>query len=221
MAAVFKDLCIDAVDIDRQQRFWAGILGLHSESRGDSRLMTGERPEHTVWINAVPEPPTVKNRVHLDVFTESIDALVERGAGVQQPMDGWTIMTDPEDNEFCGFVRDQDQLPSYRLYELGVDATDPKAIATWWALRFGVAAQNDGGPDLWLIAGGSLPWEVFFQRVPEPKTIKNRVHWDVLGDTQEFLDAGATLLRSADNDISWDVLADPEGNEFCVFRPSS
>ena len=220
MAALFKDLCLDAIDLDRQQQFWAAVLGLRPESRGESRLLTGDRPEHTVWINAVTEAPAVKNRVHLDVHTESIDALVELGARVQQPVEGWTIMTDPEGNEFCGFVRDQDQLPAYRLYELGVDATDPKAIATWWSRRFGVEAQNDGDPDLWSIAGGSLPWEVFFQCVPEPKSVKNRVHWDVVGDTQEFLDAGASLLRSADDDISWDVLADPEGNEFCVFRPS-
>jgi hypothetical protein len=43
------------------------------------------------------------------------------------------------------------------------------------------------------------------------------VHWDVLGTTEELLAAGATLLRAQDSEISWDVLADPEGNEFCVF----
>jgi hypothetical protein len=57
-----------------------------------------------------------------------------------------------------------------------------------------------------------------FGAVPEPKTMKNRIHWDVWGDTETLLGAGATLLRARDTEIGWDVLADPEGNEFCVFR---
>ncbi|MGW5716232.1 VOC family protein [Amycolatopsis sp. NPDC003865] len=55
--------------------------------------------------------------------------------------------------------------------------------------------------------------------VPEPKTGKNRMHLDVLGDKAELLALGATVVRERDDDIEWDVLADPEGNEFCVFTP--
>lgn len=63
--------------------------------------------------------------------------------------------------------------------------------------------------------------------VLEPKIVKNRMHLDVLGDTQALLAAGATLLRSRDSDtdtdadgaIEWDVLVDPEGNEFGEFTP--
>ena len=59
-----------------------------------------------------------------------------------------------------------------------------------------------------------------FGDVPEPKTVKNRIHWDVeTDDVQRLLDRGATLLRGPDDDIGWHVLADPEGNEFCAFRP--
>jgi hypothetical protein len=60
-----------------------------------------------------------------------------------------------------------------------------------------------------------------FQRVPEPKTVKNRVHWDVtLVDTtiDGLVAAGATLLRPKDDEIHWWVMADPEGNEFCAFE---
>jgi hypothetical protein len=54
--------------------------------------------------------------------------------------------------------------------------------------------------------------------VPEPKTVKNRIHLDVrTPDLQALLDAGATLLRPADEEIDWNVLADPDGNEFCAF----
>ncbi|HLT59773.1 MAG TPA: VOC family protein [Microlunatus sp.] len=223
MTATFKDLCIDAVDPLRMQAFWAATLGLRPESRGpDNLLLTGSRPEHTVWVNKVPEPHQVKGRVHLDVNTASIAELVDRGARVLDDSHRWTIMADPEGNEFCGFVREPGQLTDYRVYELGVDATEPRAIAGWWARQFGVEVKDDGaagdGTEEWCwIEGGSLPFPMVFARVPEPKTVKNRVHWDVLGETQRFLDAGASLLRSADEENFWDVLADPEGNEFCVF----
>ena len=57
-----------------------------------------------------------------------------------------------------------------------------------------------------------------FNKVPEPKTVKNRIHWDVnIADLQPLLDVGATVLRAKDDQIGWYVLADPEGNEFCAF----
>ena len=56
--------------------------------------------------------------------------------------------------------------------------------------------------------------------VPEAKTVKNRIHWDVdVADLQPLLDHGATVLREPDDQIRWAVLADPEGNEFCAFLP--
>jgi hypothetical protein len=52
--------------------------------------------------------------------------------------------------------------------------------------------------------------------VPERKTVKNRVHWDVTGGVEVLVDAGASVL---DVQPGWTVLADPEGNEFCCFSP--
>ena len=52
-----------------------------------------------------------------------------------------------------------------------------------------------------------------FVPVPEPKLVKNRVHWDVYGVPAEFLERGATHLWDRPG---WVTLADPEGNEFCV-----
>lgn len=61
---------------------------------------------------------------------------------------------------------------------------------------------------------GPLIWVV---PVPDEKVVKNRMHLDVYGVADELLGLGATLVRGKDNEIDWDVLADPEGNEFCVF----
>jgi Glyoxalase-like domain len=57
-----------------------------------------------------------------------------------------------------------------------------------------------------------------FAAVPEPKTAKNRIHWDVtVPSVAPLVEAGASVLREPGGDIRWHVLADPEGNEFCAF----
>jgi hypothetical protein len=57
-----------------------------------------------------------------------------------------------------------------------------------------------------------------FVSVLEPKGVKNRIHWDVtVPGMAPLVDAGATVLREPEQEINWHVLADLEGNEFCVF----
>jgi hypothetical protein len=54
--------------------------------------------------------------------------------------------------------------------------------------------------------------------VPEPKSVKNRIHWDVtVPSVAPLVEAGARVLHEPGNGIGWHVLADPEGNEFCAF----
>ena len=91
----------------------------------------------------------------------------------------WTDMADPEGGELCAFVREPERLPDYRLYEVVVDSADPPSPAGWWAERFGVPAQHDHEEGFsWLDEAPGRPWERIFTRVPEPKTVKNRIHWD-------------------------------------------
>ena len=125
-------------------------------------------------------------------------------------------MFDPEGNEFCAFVRDE--LPEFRIHGIGVDCADPERVATWWGEVFGAElddnAAHGGG---WWTLLHATPDDVLtidFAPVPEPKLVKNRMHWDVVGTVEEFLDRGATHLWDQPR---WTVLADPEGNEFCVF----
>jgi hypothetical protein len=128
-----------------------------------------------------------------------------------------------------------------RFKDLCLDARDHQALADWWCGAMGYVRRDelepaDDGwvrPTAWPVpitdpsGAGPLIWVI---PVPEPKTVKNRMHLDVVGDTQALLAAGATLLRArdagADDDpeeggIGWDVLADPEGNEFCCFSPDA
>ncbi len=219
--ATWKDFCIDAVDAHRLGAFYAAALGLELELEEIDAVLRGPTPAHTVWINQVPEGRTAKNRVHLDVHTGDVAELVARGATVVNDTDfRWTVMLDPEGQEFCAFVREEP--PAYRLYEICVDTTPgppTAAITRWWANVFGVEPKTEDGQDWWWLGDvPGLPCEGFcFVDVPEPKTVKNRVHWDVVGDTEALLAAGATLVLPKGEGRRWDVLADPDGNEFCVF----
>jgi catechol 2,3-dioxygenase-like lactoylglutathione lyase family enzyme len=220
-------LAYDANDPPRLARFWATALGwgvLYEDGDeisvgppGFSYLGPGAVP---LLFVPVPDPKTVKNRVHLDVHCATVAELTAAGAvTLNDTSFPWTVLIDPDGQEFCAFVRAQP--PTYRLYELGVDCADPASIADWWARVFGVRRETDAEHGYcWIPAPPGAPFDnLTFVPVPEPKTVKNRVHWDVTGERDALLEAGATLLRARGEDRRWDVLADPDGNEFCVFAP--
>ncbi|KRE54531.1 VOC family protein [Phycicoccus sp. Soil748] len=225
--ARFQDLCLDVSDEGRQAAFWSAVLGLTArEGRTDPAVLEGATPQQSLWLNTVPEPKTVKHRVHLDVDTESVEALEALGATVLVPATDeqrWTVMADPEGGEFCAFVRAPDRLRPYRLYEVVVDCAVPEQVARWWGEVLGLAVGSDTEHDWWWLEAGTdarsapgLPFEgLVFVPVPEPKRGKNRLHWDVQAPSVDALvAAGATVLGTQPH---WTVMADPEGNEFCAF----
>jgi Glyoxalase-like domain len=220
--ARYKDLCIDTTGGPELGRFWAAALGLRCETDDDASVLHGESVEQRIWMNVVPEPKTVKHRVHLDIHTATVDDLVAQGATVLEPAAEfdrrWTVLADPEGGEFCAFERQPDDLPPYRLYEIAVDAVAAREIATWWCDVFAAELrEGDGWWSVEKIAGA--PFEAMtFSPVPEPKTVKNRIHWDVtVSSPDDVVNVGARLLREPDDVINWHVFADPEGNEFCAF----
>jgi hypothetical protein len=111
-----------------------------------------------------------------------------------------------------------------RFKDLCLDAGDHQALADRWCAALGYVrrAEERPRPPDWPVpiedpAGqGPLIW---INPVPEPKSVKNRMHLDVVGDKAELLSLGARMVRARDEEIDWDILADPEGNEFCVFAP--
>ena len=218
----YKDFCIDAVDAARLGQFWGAVLGLECgmQENGDACL-TGPTPQHTIWINQVPEAKTAKHRMHLDVRAASVDEVEALGATV---VDGdsfrWTVMTDPEGGEFCVFT----SPGPTRVASLVIDCEDHGAIAQWWADVLGASCTADARGFSTVSAILGTPFaDLDFVPVPEPKTVKNRLHLDVTTpDLAALVDAGATLLRVQEPPIRWNVMADPDGNEFCAFvRPGA
>ena len=220
----FKDLCIDVNDSRPASEFWARTLGLELtgfDDDPDEFKLVGPTSQHTVWPNVVPEPHEVKNRVHLDVVAASLDPFDDLRVIHEPGKFRWTAFADPEDNEFCVFVVDEPD--DYRLKAIIVDCAEPRAMAEWWhGVLGGTLGSDDENDWHWITDIPGVPFEgLDFGPVPEPKKVKNRVHWDVnLGEGAEVGDleaAGATVLRLPDDEIRWTVMADPEGNEFCVF----
>jgi predicted enzyme related to lactoylglutathione lyase len=114
-----------------------------------------------------------------------------------------------------------------RLQSIAIDSTDPRRIGRWWADALGWDGRVDEEGDFCVSPPGSGATGLLFLRVPEPKSVKNRIHLDLRPDDQAAEVArlerlGATRVdvgQGGDPDVTWVVLADPEGNEFCVLRP--
>ncbi|MEU1181028.1 VOC family protein [Streptomyces sp. NPDC005820] len=109
-----------------------------------------------------------------------------------------------------------------------IDCSDAYAVAVFWSEVLGLPLHEDDKPgdEEVLIEGAGL----LFVTVPEAKTIKNRVHLDIEPqdrtreeEVERLLTLGATLVadRRRPDGTGWALLADPEGNEFCVERSTA
>ena len=113
-----------------------------------------------------------------------------------------------------------------RIDEVVVDCHDPGPLAAFWAAVLGgEAARRD---DAWWYVDPPGWTRLAFQRVPEAKAVKNRLHLDVEVDDIEGATAAAEALGARrtgavhhDTAGSFQVLLDPEGNEWCVVRPAT
>ncbi len=139
-------------------------------------------------------------------------------------------------------------------FQVAVDCQDPHLLAEWWAETLGwqvepqdaafitaMVEQGNATPEDTTTHRGALVWRsgaaithpgppsvpggrVFFQQVPEGKTVKNRVHLDLrpgpegsLPSVEELTRRGAVVVgEGRQGPHTWTVLTDPEGNEFCV-----
>jgi hypothetical protein len=132
-------------------------------------------------------------------------------------------------------------------FQVAIDCTSPHELADWWAEALGwkveafirrMIEEGHATDEQTVRHRGALVWRsatamnspepgrprVLFQAVPEPKTVKNRVHLDVRAgadrreaEVARLVAMGATeLWRASQGPYEWVTLADPEGNEFCV-----
>ena len=111
---------------------------------------------------------------------------------------------------------------SLRFTEICLDARDTAELARWWSQVLGWTLESAEDDGEWLLrppAGAGPDW--LFLPVPEGKSVKNRIHFDFTPDDQQaevdrLLRLGARHVDIGQGEQTWVVLADPEGNEFCV-----
>jgi Glyoxalase-like domain len=244
MALRLAQVNFKARDASALGRFWAEALGwgVFSERPG----ATAVGPVGFVWpdpvtvcidVIAVPDPETVKDRVHLDLATTSeahqaelVARLKDLGATPADVGQGdvpWTVLADPEGNVFCVLEPREIYRDTGPIAAVVVDCADPRAMARFWDEAMDWALDEVTDDHARLRSGKGVGPYLEFLRAPGARTMWNRVHLDVLpypGDDQgaevaRLRALGATDADVGQGDVPWKVLADPEGNEFCVLAP--
>ena len=245
MSTRLVHLVIDANDPAKLARFWAGALGWEIEDEAPDEVdvsPAGYRYPDPVALPLVfvpvPEPKTVKDRIHLDLASRSAEHQAEIVARLRDlgatPADvgqgdvPWVVLADPEGNELCVLEPRPVYLDTGPVAAVLVDSADPVAAAGFWQQAAGWVPFGDWTDRFAALRApqGVGPY-LEFLRVPEPKTVKDRIHLDVAPFAGEDQPAEVTRLEAAgaaaadvgQGEASWTVLADPQGNEFCVLSP--
>jgi uncharacterized protein YndB with AHSA1/START domain len=168
--------------------------------------MRQERPCRVTW-QIEPVEPDVKLTVTFDDLDEGSATAGLLAGGLGYPL-----------NIFKAILETGRRPP---VANVTFDCADPARLASFWAEVTGFVI--DGAGESW--AGlhdrlGSGP-RLLFMRVPESKSVKNRVHLDINtvdreAEAERLVGLGATRLRTVSERKGWIVMADPEGNEFCL-----
>ena len=232
-------LAIDANDPLGLASFWARALRWETSEGTDGlvSLVPTDDTRFGIDFAPVPEKKLGKNRIHLDLTTTSIDdqtetvgRLVELGAshidigqGADEPH---VVLADPEGNEFCVIEPGNSFLAGCgRLGAISCDGS--REVGYFWSEALGWPLVWDQDEETAIRApDGTGPFITWGPPVP-PKTTKNRLHLDIApfatGDQQaevhRLVSLGATRIDIGQGDVDWVVMADPDGNEFCVLSP--
>jgi len=211
-------LTIDAQDPGALRQFWTELLG--------------PRPGLALRFQQTDRPKTGLNQAHFDLTSDSAEDQAARVARAlelggrhfdvgQTGDEGHVVLADPEGNEFCVVEPDNKFLAgTARIGALSCDGT--RQVGHFWSAALGwplvwdqdeeTAIQSpDGGTK---ISWGGPPFRA--------KTGKNRWHLDLVADdlgaeVVRLLDLGARRVDIGQDDTTWVVLADSDGNEFCVY----
>lgn len=235
---------IDSPDPRSLADWWADALDWpvrHEDDESDLTPPPGTPGIELVFV-PVQDARVEKNRIHLDLASGTAaeqDAIVRRltssGAralDVGQATVPWVVLADPDGNEFCVL----EPRPEYRqagpVAAIVVEAADPASLARFWldAAGWKLAAQDDDTASLCRPDGAGPRLE--FVRTDRARLAKNRIHLDVAPFADDDQAAEVARLHALDarpadigqapvgeDGVTWVVLRDPEGNEFCVLSP--
>jgi len=235
------DLCVDANDPVRLAHFWAAALrwAVADETSDVVRLVPTDGTSFGIEFLRVSEAKSGQNRVHLDLTTTSLDdqhetvrSLIELGARHidigQGPDETHVVLADPEGNEFCVIEPTNRFLGECgRLGAINCDGT--QAVGYFWSQALGWPLVWDQDEETAIQTPTGTPALVTWSGPPlMPRLGKNRLHLDVapsagssqVDEVARLMDLGASRIDIGQGDVGWVVMADPDGNEFCVLGPA-
>ena len=238
---LLENLVMDAVEPQRLGRFWEAALGgerLTDEPAGfETRLTVAGGPVLDLCLQRVPEPPSERLRLHLDLSdgtgqAEQVDRLLALGArhlDIGQGDVPWVVLADPEGNAFCVMEERAAYAGSGPVAALPLSSADPDRDAAFWSWLTGWTDVPGVAPRSLRHPSGLGP---LLELCPEqaPKgAAKNRLHLDVRLEAGEDADAVAAGIAARGGrevhrdwgELPWRLYEDPSGNDLCVLPARS
>ncbi|MGH3474625.1 MAG: VOC family protein [Aeromicrobium sp.] len=229
----------DANDPLHLAHFWAGVLNREMTQAPGDVVTLLPRDDTGFHIDFAPtkEPKSGQNQMHFDLTSASpeeqqqtVARSLELGAHHidigQGPEEEQVVLADPEGNEFCVIEAGNNFLADTAFIG-AINCDGSQEVGYFWseALGWPLVWDQDEETAIQSPRGGSkMSWG---GPPVNPKTGKNRLHLDIAppadGDQQaeveRLVSLGATRIDIGQGDVSWVVMADPDGNEFCVLTP--
>ncbi|BDT88678.1 VOC family protein [Nocardia cyriacigeorgica] len=220
--------------------FWARLLGwtVTLDRPGEVDVAGPDAAGSDLALTFIPAAgaKTGKNRIHLDVASRSTDhqrmqvdralALGARPVDIGQGEVPWTVLADPEGNEFCVLEPREEYVDTGAVAAIVIDTNDPQRLARFWSAASGWPVARGGPPVTGLRSPTGLGSWLELVRTTESKTGRNRLRLDVAAfptddpaaEVDRLRAAGARTIepRGAEPGLP---LADPETNEFCLLPP--
>jgi predicted enzyme related to lactoylglutathione lyase len=234
-------LCIDANDPLRLGRFWAGVLGWPSDGDrdGDIVLQPDDDTGFAVRLLASGQQKTGPNQMHVDLTSTSLQhqqqtvaRALELGARHidvgQRPEEGHVVLADPEGNEFCVIEPGNRFLADCGF--VGALACDgSQQVGYFWSRALGWPLVWDQDQETAIRSPHGGPKITWGGPPLSPNSGRRRLHFDIAppvdGDQQaeveRLVGLGATRIDIGQGEVGWVVMADPDGNEFCVLPRDS
>ncbi|MEU4834507.1 VOC family protein [Streptosporangium sp. NPDC023615] len=239
MTARLVALCFDANDPPRLARFWAGVLGWETadDPRGGITLLPGDDTGFRIRFLPSPEEKTGPNQMHFDLTSTSLEdqrrtvarALELGGRHIdigQLPEEGHVVLADPEGNEFCVIAPGNAFLADCGF--IGALASDgSQEVGYFWSKALGWPLVWDQDQETAIRSPRGGPKITWGGPPVAPKTGKNRLrfdlappaHGDLQAEADRLVSLGATRIDIGLHEAGQVVMADPDGNEFCLVTP--
>lgn len=232
-------LCIDAQDPARLASFWAGALGWNLAEDLDDGWVLEPSDDTGFRIDVFPtrDGKVGPNQIHFDLTSTTLENQQQTVANAlrlgarhidigQTPDEGHVVLADPEGNEFCVIEPGNKFLADCGfLGALSCDGSE--AVGHFWSQALGWPLVWDQDQETAIRSPQGGPKVTWGGPPLIPKLGKNRLHLDIAppiggdqtAEVDRLLSLGATRVDLGQGEVSWEVLADPDGNEFCVLTP--